>query len=155
MRAAPLAHPGLRVRAYRTTDEPFVARLSEDAFAEFSRRPGPLTLSMLRTGSPLIAERHGRPAGFSVTEFHADRVAHLVAIAVEYRQRGIGVGSALLFAEQARARQRGAQSIELCTADCNLEAIDLFLRRGFRIQRRVPHFYARGQTACILRHDLG
>lgn len=155
MRAAPIAHPGLRVRAYRNSDEPFALRLANEAFAEFSRRPGPLTLSMLHTGTALVAERHGQPVGFSVTEFHADRIAHLVAIAVEYRQRGLGVGSALLVADRARARRRGARAIELCTADCNLEAIDLFLRRGFRIQRRVPHFYARGQTACILRLDLG
>lgn len=155
MRSAPIAHPGFRVRAYRNSDEPFVAGLARDAFAEFSRRPAPLTLSMLRTGAALVAERHGQPVGFSITEFHADGIAHLVAIAVEYRQRGLGVGSTLLVAEQARARRRGARAIELSTADCNLEAIDLFLRRGFRIQRRVPHFYARGQTACILRLDVG
>ena len=108
---------------------------------------------MLRTGSTLIAELNGCPAGFSVSESH-DRVAHLSAIAVEYEQRGLGVGSALLSAEQARARQRGFRALELCTADCNLEAIDLFLRRGFRIQRRLSDFYGRGQTACVLRQDL-
>lgn len=148
-----MVHRGVRVRPYQITDEPFVARLAAEAFAEFSRRPGHHTLSMLRTGSSLIAELNGRPAGFSVAEFH-DRVAHLSAIAVEYEQRGLGVGSALLAAEQARARQRGFRAIELCTADCNLEAIDLFLRRGFRIERRLWDFYGRGQTACVLRHEL-
>lgn len=149
-----MVHPGLRVRSYRSADEPFVARLAADAFAEFSRRPGPLTLSMLRTGSTLIAELGGRPVGFSVAEFQKDRVAHLVAIAVDYPHRGVGVGSALIAAEQTRARRRGSRALELCTADCNLEAIDLFLRRGFRIEGRVAHFYARGQAACVLRRDL-
>ena len=149
-----LVHRGVRVRPYQSTDEQFVARVAAEAFAEFSRRPQSHTLSMLRTGSTLIAELNGRPAGFSVTEFH-ERVAHLSAIAVEYEQRGLGVGSALLSAEQARARHRGFRTLELCTADCNLEAIDLFLRRGFRIERRLADFYGRGQTACVLRHELG
>lgn len=132
-----------------------MAALAADAFAEFSRSPGPHTLSMLRTASTLIAERDGHPVGFSVTEFRTDRVAHLVAIAVEYQHRGVGVGSALLAAEQARAVRHGSRALELCTAESNLEAIDLFLRRGFRIQSRVPQYYARGQTACLLRCELG
>lgn len=154
MRAPPTVRQGLTLRPYRSTDERFVTALAAEAFAEFSRRPGPHTLSMLQRASTLIAERDELALGFSVTEFRPD-VAHLVAIAVEYEYRGLGVGSALLAAEQARARRRGLRALELCTAEGNLEAIDLFLRRGFRIQRRVPHYYARGQTACVLRHDLG
>ncbi len=155
MRAPPTAHRGLRIRPYRSTDQAFVEQLAGEAFAEFSQRPGAHTLSMLRTGSTLIAERDGRPVGFSVTDFRGEGPAHLVAIAVDYQERGLGVGSALLAAEQARARRRGSPALELCTADGNLEAIDLFRRRGFKILRRVPHYYARGQTACVLRHDLG
>ena len=150
-----IVHAGLSVRPYRTTDEPFIVRLAAEAFAEFSRRPTPLTLSMLQQGSTLVAEVNGRPVGFSVLEFRPDRIAYLCAIAVEYKHRGVGVGSALLTAEQDRARRHGCRALELCTADCNLEAMDLFLRHGFRRQRRLEHFYARGQAACVLRRDLG
>ena len=150
-----MVHSGLRVRPYQSADEPFVAQLATEAFAEFARRPEPLTLAMLASGSTLIAERNGRRVGFSVAEFHADRITHLNAIAVEYQHRGLGVGSALLAAEQARARRRGSLALELCTADCNLEALDLFLRRGFRITGRLGHFYGRGQAACVLRQELG
>lgn len=142
------------VRHYRSMDEPFVARLAGEAFAEFARRPGPLTLSMLRAGSTLVAERKDKPVGFAVAEFSHDRVAHLSAIAVEYQHRGVGVGSALLLAAESLARRHGSQRLELCTADSNLEALDLFLKRGFRIEKRLAHFYGRGQAACVLTHDL-
>lgn len=153
MRSPRLARQGLGIRPYRSTDEPFVAALAREAFSEFSRRPGPHTVSMLRTAYCSVAERGGRPVGFSATELQRE-VAHLVAIAVDYPERGLGVGSALLAAELTRARRHGSRALELCTAESNLEAIDLFLRRGFKLQRRVPHYYARGQTACVLRHDL-
>ena len=149
-----MGNPSVRVRHYRSVDEPFVARLAGEAFAEFARRPGPLTLSMLRAGSTLIAERDGRAVGFAVAEFNDRRVAHLSAIAVEYRHRGVGVGSALLLAAESLARRHGSQRLELCTADSNLEALDLFLKRGFRIEKRLDHFYGRGQAACVLTHDL-
>lgn len=145
---------GLQVRHYRNMDEPFVARLAGEAFAEFSRRPGLLTLSMLRAGSTLIAERAAKPVGFAVAEFNDDRVAHLSAIAVEYQHRGVGVGSALLLAAESLARRHGSRRLELCTADSNLEALDLFLKRGFRIAKRLDHYYGRGQAACLLTHDL-
>ena len=44
--------------------------------------------------------------------------------------------------------------LELCTADYNLAALDLFYRHGFRLVRRRERFYDRGQDACILVKDL-
>jgi ribosomal-protein-alanine N-acetyltransferase len=75
-------------------------------------------------------------------------VALLQAIAVEPRARGRGVGSALLSAVEQLARSRDAPAIRLCTAQANLEALDLFLKHGFVIERRLARFYAKGQDAC-------
>jgi ribosomal protein S18 acetylase RimI-like enzyme len=104
---------------------------------------------MARTGTTLVAELSGRFAGFAVVEFEG-RSAHLAAIAVREADRGLGVGAHLLQAVEALGRKRGAQTLQLCTADSNLAALDLFLKRGFRIEKRLSRFYARGQSACQL-----
>jgi hypothetical protein len=52
------------------------------------------------------------------------------------------------------ALQHGSRRLELCTAACNLAALDLFLRRGFRMLTRKQRFYALGQDACVLVKDL-
>jgi ribosomal protein S18 acetylase RimI-like enzyme len=55
---------------------------------------------------------------------------------------------------ETQARAEGARRLELCTADCNLAALDLFYRRGFRLHRRREKFYERGQNGCVLVKEI-
>lgn len=78
----------------------------------------------------------------------------VLAIAVEAAARARGIGGRLMAVAETYAGARGARRLSLQTADANLAALDLFLRRGFRIVRRIRGFYARGQDACLLAKDL-
>jgi ribosomal protein S18 acetylase RimI-like enzyme len=142
---------GITVRPYTAEDDPFIARLAHDAFLEFTPRPVQHTLDMARHFRTLVAQRGGQRVGFvTLSGRPGDDVYVVQAIAVIRRERGRGIGHRLMQAFEAVAAAEGARRLELCTADYNLAALDLFLKRGFRIARRREDFYARGQAACIL-----
>lgn len=138
------------VRPYEPADDDFLARLAQEAFDEFTPRAVPHTLGMVRRYHTLIALRGGRRVGFLTLSGRARDVFVVQAIAVSAKNRGRGIGHRLMLAFEGIAAAQQAERLELWTADCNLAALDLFLKRGFRIQRRCERFYDRGQAACIL-----
>jgi ribosomal protein S18 acetylase RimI-like enzyme len=78
----------------------------------------------------------------------------LNAIAVLRGERGRGIGHRLMLEFEELGRERRARRLELCTADYNLAALDLFYRRGFQLAARRERFYGRGQDACVLVKQL-
>ena len=152
--AAFAAQAPLTLRPYEPGDAEFVARLAAEVFLEYTPLAVAHTLELVRRFTSLVAVRAGRRVGFMAAEVgHGDRAA-LHAIAVSESERGRGVGRRLLMSCEQLAKQRGNKRLELCTADSNVAALDLFLKRGFRLERRRSRFYARGQNACILVKDL-
>ena len=160
----------ITVRPYETGDDAFVAALADEAFSEYTPGAVPHTLAMVRRYTTLVALepprapfrspaliRHAAPrrVGFVVIGEGESGIFVLNAIAVSHRERGRGIGHRLMQAFESLAAARGAKRLELVTADCNLAALDLFLRRGFRLVRRRSRFYERGQNACILVKDVG
>jgi ribosomal protein S18 acetylase RimI-like enzyme len=138
-------------------DRPFIEALSSEAFGDFDRFAGAHTAQLLRgAGVTLVAEYAGELAGFVVVELQKTRgTAHVQAIAVRRDHRGRGIGRRLLLAAENVARTRGAGALHLTTAQANVEALALFLKCGFRIERRMERFYPRGQDACYLIKPLG
>jgi ribosomal protein S18 acetylase RimI-like enzyme len=169
-----LATEPLTIRPYETADDAFIASLARDAFDEFTPKAVNHTLLMVRRCTTLVAlqevARRGPRAaaaapsstpapplvrvGFAAIGDEGSGTVVLNAIAVVRGERGRGIGRRLMLAFEQLARGRGARRLELCTADCNLAALDLFYRRGFRLLRRRERFYERGQAACILVKDL-
>jgi ribosomal protein S18 acetylase RimI-like enzyme len=148
-----LALDGLSIRGYEATDDAFVARLAKDAFSEFTPHAVSHTLDMVRRFRTIVALRNERRVGFLALSGQAGDTFVVQAIAVSRHERGRGVGEHLMCEFERVARAYGARRLELCTADCNLAALDLFYRRGFRLLRRRIRFYERGQDACILVKD--
>jgi len=146
----------LEIRRSSPADESFVAALASEAFAPFSRQAESTTRRMLHDpGSvTLIATRGGGRVGFVVVEAQGRGHSSIQAIAVPPTERGQGVGQRLMAAAIRWARGGGALNLRLWTAQANVEALALFLKAGFRIVRRVPRFYPRGQDACELSLDL-
>jgi len=142
----------LEIRRASPGDRSFVASLAREAFGVFTRHAESTTAKMLHVpGSvTLVAERGRRPIGFVVVEARGRGLASIQAIAVRPGEHGQGVGQRLMSAAIRVAREGGATELRLCTAQANVEALSLFLKAGFRIVRRMPRFYARGQDACEL-----
>ena len=175
-----LATDELSIRPYSTEDDAFIADLARDAFLEYTPRAVPHTLALVRRCTTFIAQREprrrepgggvlggrmresmaGGPSsrlsrvGFAAVGDEGDGVLSLHAIAVVSGERGRGIGVHLMGAFEQLAIRRGAHRLELCTADYNLAALDLFYRRGFRLLRRRERFYERGQDACVLVKEL-
>jgi ribosomal-protein-alanine N-acetyltransferase len=143
------------VRSFSPEDATFVAELSERAFAEYGAQPSRYTRSVIQRPAThtWLAVEAGAPVGLVVLELAEGRAA-ILALAVTERARGRGIGGLLMQAAEGHARARGARRLALFTADANLAALDLFLRRGFRIVGRRPGFYSGRQAACELEKAL-
>jgi ribosomal protein S18 acetylase RimI-like enzyme len=167
-----LATLPLSIRPYATADDDFIAALAHEAFDEFTPQAVPHTLGMVRRCTTLVAlqaaSARGGSAGsvdaagavrrvrvgFAAIANEGQGTVVLNAIAVMRGERGRGIGHRLMLEYERLARKWGAHRLELCTADCNLAAIELFQRHGFRIARRRERFYGRGQDACVLSKDF-
>lgn len=148
-----------RLRAYRASDAPFVEKLARAAFGEYSPRAGaPSVEAATQPGVvAIVAASASEPIGFAMLTIHATRgasFASLDAIAVDERERGRGVGKALLAGVERAAKKHRVKEIRLVTAESNVAALDLFIRSGFAISERHARYYPRGQNAVSMRKRL-
>jgi ribosomal protein S18 acetylase RimI-like enzyme len=153
----------LILRPRRPTDDGFIYRLSDRIFAPYSRQPTGSMASMLseRGALAFVAELPGSPpAGFIVLGFERltqpygpwqrPALARLNAIGVQPDLHGRGVGRFLLDRAEGVARDAGAVSLTLMTAETNVRARRLFTGAGFQILFSIEHAYARGQRGLVM-----
>lgn len=140
------------LRDYRASDRGFIEALSKIAFVEYTPWAGRRTAQMAERASSatFVAELAGSPAGFAIVDFATPESPTLDAIATLVAQRGVGIGRALLERVEVEVRRRGARRLRLVTAEANVAALDLFLKRGFRIVEHKHAFYPRRQNAVVL-----
>ena len=155
MRPLPDTRQQLLIREWTAGDDAFVAELAEEAFGEYGTQSARYLLSVTHRASARtwIALEAGAAIGLVVVELAA-REGAVLAVAVAARARARGVGGRLMQVAESYAAARGVLRLSLFTADSNLAALDLFLRRGFRIVGRRQRFYSRQQDACKLEKAL-
>jgi ribosomal protein S18 acetylase RimI-like enzyme len=136
-----LSSPRIRLRPRETADDEFIQRLGELAFGEYSRDAKHSTLPMARSGQTWIAERGGAPVGFAIARDSGEACMELCAIAVEEHARGVGVGATLLAHVERELARAGTLVLTLHTAEANASALELFVKCGFRSDRRLPRYY--------------
>jgi ribosomal protein S18 acetylase RimI-like enzyme len=99
----------------------------------------------------IVAEDGGQFAGSAVVLFRARAaVARLYSIGVVPERGGLGIGSALLAAAEAAARDRSCRAIRLEVRESNAVAISLYEKRGWAVFGRHHHFYKDGEDALRL-----
>lgn len=107
-------------------------------------------LTTNRLARYLGAREAGRLIGFGGIWLMVDE-AHVTTIAVRPAERGRGVGTALLLALLAAAREEGAATATLDVRVSNLGAQRLYERLGFRpAGRRVRYYDDNGEDALIM-----
>ena len=101
------------------------------------------------TALVLVASaNHRRFLGTAVVFFRkGSRVARLYSIASKPEARGKGVGTALLDAVEAAARQRRCLAVRLEVRDDNANAVRLYERHGYKHIGHYPHYYQDGSHA--------
>ena len=173
----------LVLRPRRPADDGFIYRLSDRIFAPYSRHPTGSMASMLaeRGALAFVAEvgrdggpsegpsnppRRGLsgPAGFIVLGFERfarafgpwqrPALARLNAIGVQPDLHGRGVGRFLLDRAESVARDAGAVSLTLMTAETNARARRLFVAAGFQVLFSLDGAYARGQRGIVMTKTL-
>jgi ribosomal-protein-alanine N-acetyltransferase len=99
----------------------------------------------------------GKFAGFILSRRAADE-AEILSVAVPDKQRGHGVGRALLDLHLRRLAGMGARAVFLEVEEGNEPALSLYRRAGFRQVGQRPNYYPQpggpSVAALILRRDL-
>jgi [ribosomal protein S18]-alanine N-acetyltransferase len=103
------------------------------------------------------ATANGKFAGFILSRRAADE-AEILSIAVDQKQRGHGLGRALLDLHLRRLAGMGARAVFLEVEEGNESALRLYRRAGFRQVGQRPNYYpqpgGRPAAALVLRRDL-
>jgi len=110
----------------------------------------------------LVARRGAEPVGYAFVTidgpdpvwYTGDSCAELAHLVVAERERGNGVGSALLDAVDAELERRGVEDMEIGVDTGNDAAARLYESRGYRADFRI--FYGspgREPWACLRRED--
>jgi [ribosomal protein S18]-alanine N-acetyltransferase len=103
-----------------------------------------------RNSATWIAEENAHLIGFAIVEWElSEDAAYIQTVEVTPDRRGRGIGSELLRLVEDSARAAGAPSIWLHVDQENSAAIRLYESRGYILQGREEHYYARNRSALI------
>ena len=79
----------------------------------------------------IVAEEDGRLVGAATLLFEDDGCE---IVTFNGTPKGRGVGTALIEAVVAHARERGCRRLRVTTTNANLDALRFYMRRGFRLR---------------------
>ena len=111
----------------------------------------------------VVAEEEGEVVGYAMCRaerrlgfglFGRAKRGHLISIAVlpEFRRKGIAT---TLMREVMRALAGyGCEDLFLEVRVSNIGAIRLYRKLGFKVERRIRHYYADGEDACVMSKRL-
>ena len=101
-------------------------------------------------GAIFMAELNGSAIGCCGLLKHGDGVYEISKMAIKRSYRGRGIGSRLLDAVIAHARQIGARRLEIISSTRLAPAIHLYKKKGFVKVPLASDAYARGNIALEL-----
>lgn len=152
------ASASVRVRRAELSDLDDLVTLEESSF-DTDRLSRAQYRRHLDSDSALVlvaSANHRNFLGTAVVFFRkGSRVARLYSIASKPQARGKGVGTALLDAIEAAARQRRCRAVRLEVRDDNAGAVRLYERHGYRHIGHYPHYYQDGTHAWRYEKLLG
>jgi ribosomal protein S18 acetylase RimI-like enzyme len=154
------------IRPARPSDEDFLVALSSRVFRPYAVHPGRAMRQLLESKtSEIFVAVHGEThLGFVVVHIESlgrnfgpiedPSVAHLDAIAVRPNFSSQGLGRRLLTYAEGFARNNGALSISLLTAESNIDAQKMFLAAGYHVLAPIDDVYASQQRAYSMFKSL-
>ncbi|MDB9822752.1 GNAT family N-acetyltransferase [Deltaproteobacteria bacterium] len=152
--------PDVIVRPTDGSETRFIKRLSRKLFNLYGPYeeiiPRWFESNMTMT---VIALVNGQPVGFAMTGeliggYDFQHAVELLAIAVDPKNQGIGVGKLLLRELERKTEELGLNRLYLHTATKNYRAQKLFARMGYRTGEIKKSFYPEGQDAFVMYKEL-
>lgn len=91
---------------------------------------------------------------FIVGMVEPDGIGHVVAVGVSPEHRRKGQGRLLMDVVEKGFRERGVNTIRLEVRTSNIIAQNLYHDLGFKIIRRMPHYYTSGDDGYLMIKNL-
>ena len=104
---------------------------------------------LLVPGRPNRAEERGPVIGYAGLQIIFQE-GHITTLAVHPAYRRQRIGEKLLLHLFGEARRRGVLRLTLEVRASNQAAQNLYLRYGFHVEGRRPHYYGDGEDALIM-----
>lgn len=154
------------IRSARASDEDFLVALSARVFRPYAANPGRSMRELIesKTSEIFVAIHEETHLGFVVVHIESlgrrfgalenPSVAHLDAIAVRPNLASQGLGRRLLAYAEGFARNNGAVSMSLLTAETNIDAQRLFLGVGYQLLAPIDDVYSDNQRAYAMFKSL-
>jgi ribosomal-protein-alanine N-acetyltransferase len=102
----------------------------------------------------ILAELHGKLAGFIMGTVCAPRKARILILVVQQEYRGRGIGTLLLDAFTAQCYVRRITRMSLEVNVNNTNAIRFYMNAGFKIIRTLIQYYRTGDNAYEMERVL-
>ena len=135
-----------RILDYNRKLKPHFERLNRDWIEEFFEIEShdlrlfskPEKEILEKGGEIIFAELHGEIVGTCALIYENNHY-ELAKLAVSRKAKGLGLGELLSEEIIARAKKRGARTIQLTTNTCLIPAVQLYKKMGFKEIFRGPH----------------
>jgi len=143
-----------QIREARETDMHGILNIEYMCFPD----PYPLNLlhrlHSIHKETFLVAENNGRIVGYIIGAIRWHNTAHVLAIGVDPKYRGCGVGSALMNEITKKFQLKGAKIIRLEVRKSNVPAQNFYRKMGFIERFEVPYYYEDGESAITMERNL-
>jgi len=142
----------MHLRPYRCNDLETLYQIDQACFAPGISYPrDELSRFISQRGSRTwVAEESSEITGFLIAERQAQRVAHIMTIDVVDGWRRRRVGSLLMDAVEAWAREERLLLVYLEAAENNTAAQAFYEARGYRKVDHVADYYSNGASAWVM-----
>jgi ribosomal-protein-alanine N-acetyltransferase len=144
---------GLNIRDARLDDLDTIYQIESRSFSDPYPR-GLLKAFFFLPGAFVVAVSGGEVIGYAIGIIREDELGHIVSIAVAEKERGRGVGKALLGDLIERLSRAGVKRIVLEVRKSNYEAKRLYQKFGFEKKKEIEGYYKDGETAEVMELTL-
>ena len=101
----------------------------------------------------IIALYRNKVIGYLCGEIRNGK-GHLKSVAVEKNYRKNGIGSDMLSRFEKYLSNQEIHKIYLEVSIENKKAIEFYIKRGYKIKRKIPNFYMNGEDAYIMHKNI-
>ena len=133
---------------------PGIAYSRRELMTYISRRSAFTLIAQKDVGNGQILHAGDGLGGFITADMGRLARGHIITIDVAQRARRGGVGSLLMRSAEDRLEKAGCAEVRLETAVDNVGALAFYKRQGYFLTNTVPHYYANGVDAFVLKKDL-
>ncbi len=102
----------------------------------------------------LVAEENGKVVGYISGVARISKIGHIVSIAVDPDYRRRGIGNLLIEALLKKFKNDKMKKVRLEVRVSNKPAINLYVKIGFKIERRIKNYYPDGEDCFVMTKEL-